>query len=440
MVKQNSLSKSALFLLRGHTPWLWLNPNLGRGNGSSQLDVALVARAGGKLDWFAPLLAQLFPELQSSGGIIESPLLSAANLQRQLLGNLPAQGRLLLKADHSLPVAGSVKARGGIYEVLVIAEKLAREAGLLADGDNARVLNSAPVRELFAGYTVAVGSTGNLGLSIGVMAAALGFKSVVHMSAEAKQWKKERLRKRGVTVVEHSGDYASAVAAGREQAAADPRMHFVDDENSLDLFLGYSVAALRLKAQLTAAGIAVDRENPLFVYIPCGVGGAPGGITFGLKYLFGDAVHCFFAEPVDSPCMLVQLASGKTSVSIYEIGLGNNTEADGLAVPAASLLVAGLMRPLVAGVFTVADRDLFRWLYQLQKSENLKVEPSATAALAGPRFLLDSDAGEEYRKRQRLDNAAMANATHILWTTGGAFVPEEEYQAFFNKGKELSNN
>lgn len=426
--------------LQAARPVFWGNPHRSdaaavptvvEGRGISLADVK-AARA--RFDRFAPLLARLFPELQGSAGRIESDLLPAPAMQRAL--GLPASaGALWIKADHSLPVAGSIKARGGIHEVLEFAESLALEHGLVTRDADYGVLAETPARALFGRYQVAVGSTGNLGLSIGVMASALGFRAAVHMSADAKEWKKARLRARGVAVVEHTGDYAAAVAAGRREADADPYSYFVDDERSLSLMLGYSAAALHLHDQLAGADVKVDATHPLFVYLPCGVGGAPAGIAFGLRQLYGPHVHPVFVEPTQSPCFLVEmLAPGAT---VYDVGLTNRTEADGLAVPQASALAAQAMRALLAGVCTVADDTLFADLHRVREAEGLRIEPSAAAGFSGPGMLTDTEAGRAYLTQHHLDGA-MAHATHLVWTTGGLFVPPEEYARFAERGAALA--
>lgn len=83
---------------------------------------------------------------------------------------------------------------------------------------------------------------------------------------------KALLREKGATVVEYEADYSVAVEQGRQEAELDPMCHFIDDENSKDLFAGYAVAAMRLKGQLENMNVAVNATYPLFVYLPCGVG------------------------------------------------------------------------------------------------------------------------------------------------------------------------
>ena len=94
------------------------------------------------------------------------------------------EGNLLLKQDSHLAIAGSIKARGGIYEILKHTEELAIEHGILSLEDNYEKLASEECRVVLQKYTIQVGSTGNLGLSIGIMSAAVGYQVIVHMSAD----------------------------------------------------------------------------------------------------------------------------------------------------------------------------------------------------------------------------------------------------------------
>jgi len=426
--------------LKKHEPLLWINPNR-RPAAEALRDLPLqmsdILDAEARLARFAPLLAELFEEIRAEGGTIESELLTVRRLREELRSRFGADisGALWLKADHALPVAGSVKARGGIYEVLHFAEKLALAHGLIAQGEPYTELLAPRARELFGGHTLYVASTGNLGLSIGVMGSALGFQVCVHMSSDAKEWKKERLRRRGVRVVEHGRDVTAAGRAAREAAAESDRAYFVDDERSPLLFLGYSVAALRLKEQLQSAGIVVDAAHPLFVYLPCGLGGAPCGIMFGLKHVFGDAAHCFLAEPVDAPCLLLGMLTGfQEHTSVYDIGLRNRTQADGLAVAVPSRLVGPYALSLASGCLTVEDDDLFRFVYLLDAAEDLHVEPSAAAGFAGPILMSRAEQGRRYLET---DGVAADAVTHILWTTGGLFVPPAEYRGFVQRGAAL---
>ncbi|OCJ66556.1 D-serine ammonia-lyase [Agrobacterium tumefaciens] len=420
-------------------PTLWVNPEYRAGAiNDTLLPVRPYQVDEAQANWarLAPLLATCFPELEISGGAIRSELIELTALRDALGYGGEAFGKVFVKADSALPVAGSIKARGGVYEVFAFAEQLATQEGLLGKNDDIRKLASSEAKALFSTFTIAVGSTGNLGLSVGIAARALGFKATVHMSADAKAWKVERLTNLGVEVVQHQADYTVAVENARLLAEGDPSIYFVDDEQSRQLFLGYSVAAYELAEQLQSLALAVDAQHPLFLYLPCGIGGAPGGVTYGAKKVFGDNVHCFFVEPVQSPCALVHMMSGSDElVSVYDVGLTNRTEADGMAVARMSAFVATVMRNMLAGVFTVADNDLFKWLGLAHSTQAIRLEPSATAGFAGPDFVVNHLEGKHFCQQQGIGN--LHGATHVVWTTGGSFVPQEQYECFLQQAARL---
>jgi len=224
-------------------------------------------------------------------------------------------------------------------------------------------------------------------------------------------------------VFEHPAADSTAVCSARDEAKKNARSYFVVCDHSADLFLGYAVAAKRLKGQLDSLGIAPSLDSPLAAYIPCGVGGAPGGVTFGLKTIFGDAAKGWFAQSAQSPCMLLGMASGlHDNTKVEDIGLSGKTDADGLAVGRPSGLVSVMMEHLVSGIYTIADEEMYPLLALLKETEDIYIEPSAATGLLGP--VIAAKVGEKA-------------GIHICWATGGSMVPEEISLMHIKKGKRL---
>lgn len=179
----------------------------------------------------------------------------------------------------------------------------------------------------------------------------------------------------------------------------------------------------------------VDAAHPLFVYLPCGVGGGPGGVSFGLKQAFGEHVHCIFAEPTHSPCMLLGVYTGlHDRISVNDIGLDNQTAADGLAVGRASGFVGRAMQGLIDGYYTLSDQSLYALIGQLNQSEQIQLEPSAAAGFMGG---YHTTAQTSYQQLHQFTPSQLANATHIIWATGGGMVPPEEMQRYLLQSQHL---
>lgn len=396
-----------------------------------------IQKARELLDRAKPLFRKLWPNdktLMDWEGLIESPLVPAQKLRKEMGGT----GTWLLKRDDDLPVAGSIKGRGAFFAVLEHAEKLAIKEGLIAKGHDLGSLSSAEARAIFSEYKIAVGSTGNLGMGIALLAAALGFDAKVYLSEEAADWKKKRLTDHGSSIHEHNGNFKEALQKGRDDCAAANEAkpgsaYFVDDEDSKALSVGPTVAGLRMKEQLERQGIRIGANQPLFVYIPTGVGGGPSGVLRGLVDAYQDEglhqhVHGILVQPKQCASVLARLSipdkDNTKPVDVYHLGLSNKSpRGDGMAVPQASELAFANLQVNAVGAMTVSDEDMLRNTARLHKTEGITIETTAAASINGPKWCT-SEAGREYIKKNGMEKA-MPNAVHVMWFTGGGKVPED---------------
>src|SRR5699024_3919074 len=121
-------------------PTAWINTNKRKVQDVTKMPVNKkdVHQAESLWKRFAPYFKKVFPETQKTNGILESPLKEIKNV-KQKLSNVYGEelpGNLYLKCDNDLSIVGSIKARGGIYEILNFTEKLAIKEGLITTKDN----------------------------------------------------------------------------------------------------------------------------------------------------------------------------------------------------------------------------------------------------------------------------------------------------------------
>ncbi|XNM62242.1 hypothetical protein ACLK1T_21900 [Escherichia coli] len=101
------------------------------------------------------------------------------------------------------------------------------------------------------------------------MSARIGFKVTVHMSADARASKGNCSH--GVGSWNMSKIMVLPSRKDVKQRSLTPNCFFINDGDP-HVVPGYSVAGQHLKAQVPARPYR-DADNPLFVYLPCGVGG-----------------------------------------------------------------------------------------------------------------------------------------------------------------------
>jgi len=140
--------------IKAYQPVFWRNPNkeeVAKALKHIPLGLMDIQDAEKRLHRFAPAIKELFPE--TNNGIIESShveLRHAEELHGKTLEDF--SGPVYAKLDNYLPISGSVKARGGIYEVLWFAEQVALQEGIITLDSDYRALLTPEARKVFSGY------------------------------------------------------------------------------------------------------------------------------------------------------------------------------------------------------------------------------------------------------------------------------------------------
>ena len=133
----------------------WANPNvkdLKHELANAPIKKSEIEDARKRLNRFKPLFMNLFKETKQNAGIIESPFVAGVDFKNALESYKGAKikGDIYLKLDSHLPISGSIKARGGIYEVLAHTERLLIKAKLLDYKDDYAKINTKKNQRFFA--------------------------------------------------------------------------------------------------------------------------------------------------------------------------------------------------------------------------------------------------------------------------------------------------
>ena len=102
-------------------PITWLNPQKKLMKEMPEFSIGMEEIIAVEKLWerFAPFFMAAFPQTIPSKGILESPLVEINAMKKVLNQQHPKiEGKLYLKCDNALPIAGSIKARGGFYEIM----------------------------------------------------------------------------------------------------------------------------------------------------------------------------------------------------------------------------------------------------------------------------------------------------------------------------------
>ena len=216
---------------------------------------------------------------------------------------------------------------------------------------------------------VVAASTGNHGLAVASVAAALGLDCRVFVPAGAAPAKLARLRASGVELIEVQGEALLAELAAREAAEQAPGTLLVPPYNDPPVILGQATLGLELLDELA------DPPDALFVAV--GGGGLISGVALAVRSRW-PRCRIVGALPAASPAMGAAVAAGRVVAAPLRPTLSDAT-AGGIEPGAITVAICAA---LVEEFVEIEEAEIAAAMRAALLEHGLAIEGAAALALA----------------------------------------------------------
>jgi threonine dehydratase len=276
------------------------------------------------------------------GRLHRTPVLSsntAGLIVEAATGRRPADGRILLKAEH-LQKTGSFKPRAALNRLAALS-------------DDERAMGAVTM------------SAGNAGQAYAWAGRTAGVPVTVVMPAGAVRSKVDACLGYGAEVVLHGADVGETAA----------EMNRLQDERGLTIVHPFDQP--EVIAGNGTLGLEIVEDVPDVEVIVAGIGGGGliSGVASAVKAL-RPSVRVYGVEPVASNAMSLALAAG------HPVPIRPVSVADGLGAPFAGQWTLPIVRALVDDILLLTDPEILAGVrFALERLKQV-LEPAGAAALA----------------------------------------------------------
>lgn len=274
-----------------------------------------------------------------AGEAVLTPLLESPAVNARL------GGRLLIKAE-PLQRTGSFKFRGA-YNTLAQFSPEQRRKG------------------------VVTWSSGNHAQGVAAAAQALGMPALIVMPADAPAIKVANTRGYGAEIVLYDRIKESREEIGT-RIAAERGATIVAPYDEIQVIAGQGTCGLEIAAQAKGRGVRLDA-----VLVCCGGGGLTAGCATALA-AETPATKVYAVEPAQFNDTGRSLAAGRRVANPP----GATSFCDALLAPTPGEITFAINKKLLAGAFTVSDREVAQAMAVAFADFKLVVEPGGAVALA----------------------------------------------------------